>query len=553
MASLRTALVSVGCAIRNLPLAVSSLRRALLLDPTALQRRTNPVAHANSAPTERPDASSKTSVVASARELWRHGHWDQALEVLAHARGGTARRLLRRIRSERELLQSPHSAQALPQSATPARPPFHSKPGCVVHLVTNSLPHTNAGYTTRTQQILLAQKALGLDPHAITRLGHPVAQGVLTARRMDVVDGIRYHRLLPLWGIPGDAQRAMARAIDHAAVLMRTLRPAVLHAATNHANGQLALALRDRFGIPVVYEVRGFLEESWASRAEDPLAARHSDRFQLERELETQIMASADLVTTLGPAMRDEIIARGIPANRIILAPNGVDDRFLAQGAHPTDITDATETAEDLRAQWATPGLPTIGTVSTLYAHEGLDTLLRAAALLKEQGSPVHVLLIGDGPERRNLEVLAHDLGIADTTTVTGRIPFHQVHRYYLALDVFCVPRTAARVSDLVTPLKPVEAMASGIPVVASDVGGLRDLLVDPASGANPSGQRYGVLVKPEDPHDLATAVAGIVADPAAAAEMASRAHRWVAENRTWAQVARTYRAAYEGLGAVLS
>ncbi|HCK79307.1 MAG TPA: glycosyltransferase WbuB, partial [Actinobacteria bacterium] len=272
MASLRTALVSVGCAIRNLPLAVSSLRRALLLDPTALQRRANPTAHANSAPTERPDASSKTSVEASARELWRRGDWDQAIEVLADARGGTARRLLQRLSSERGLLQSPHFAKALPQSATPTSPPFQPRPGCVVHLVTNSLPHTNAGYTTRTQQILLAQKALGLDPHAITRLGHPVAQGILTARRMDVVDGIRYHRLLPLWGTPGDAQRAMELAIDQAAALTRTLRPAVLHAATNHANGQVALALRDRFGIPVVYEVRGFLEESWASRAEDPLA-----------------------------------------------------------------------------------------------------------------------------------------------------------------------------------------------------------------------------------------------------------------------------------------
>ena len=140
-----------------------------------------------------------------------------------------------------------------------------SVPGRVLHLVTDALPTTNAGYTVRTQRIAAAQREAGLDPHVVTKAGFPVAQGHLDGRRLVEVDGVPYHRLIP-YRLPSRADAAAALGLDLAARLTGRLRPAVLHAASNHLNGQLALALREDFGLPVIYEARGFWEETWLSR-----------------------------------------------------------------------------------------------------------------------------------------------------------------------------------------------------------------------------------------------------------------------------------------------
>ena len=191
----------------------------------------------------------------------------------------------------------------------------------MLHVVTNALPNTNAGYTVRTHQIAVAQRAAGMDPHVMTGCGFPVAQGRLDARSTVHLDGVVYHRLLPRL-LPRRPDRALARGLDLASGLVGQLGPAVLHAASNHINGQLALALREVYGLPVVYEVRGFLEDSWQSRHPGDLS--RSDIYRLSRDLETHCMREADLVVTLGQAMREEIVARGIPADRVLVVPNAV-------------------------------------------------------------------------------------------------------------------------------------------------------------------------------------------------------------------------------------
>jgi len=406
-------------------------------------------------------------------------------------------------------------------------------PGRILHLVTNSLPYANAGYTTRTHQILTAQKSIGLDPHALTRLGFPVAQGALMAASLDVIDGIPYHRSLPLRPLPMRATALLEREIDAASGITEQVRPGVLHAASNHWNGQVALALRDRHGIPVVYEVRGFLEESWLSRREGGDADGSStDRYRLERALETHVMMQADLVTTLGEVMKDEIIARGIDASQVLVAPNAVDRRFLEAHDDAGPLRRSLGIADDDI---------TVGVVSTLYRHEGIETLIEAVALLVSQGAPVRLLIVGDGPEREALEQRVQRAGIAEAAVMTGRVPFDQVHHYYRAIDVFCVPRIKARVSDLVTPLKPVEAMATGRAIVASDVGGLREVITDGVTG---------LLVPPDDPVALAEAVGRLLYDSDLRGGFGEAARAWVSEHRTWEQVAHRYRDAYARLGA---
>jgi glycosyltransferase involved in cell wall biosynthesis len=397
----------------------------------------------------------------------------------------------------------------------------------ILHIVTDALPTTNAGYTVRTQEIAVAQRAEGLDPHVVTRIGFPVTTGKLDARARVDVDGVPYHRLLP-WVLPQYADKTARLGVERAARLVEELRPAVLHAASNYANGLTGLALRDRYGIPLVYEVRGFWEDTWLSRHPGLDDLSSSEVYSRSRELETRCMAEADLVVTLGEAMRAEIVSRGIDPERVLIVPNGVGEDFL------TPLPDGDGLR---RALGIDPGDHVVGLVSSLVAHEGIGALLLAAQIMKNRGFPVKTLIVGDGPERTALERQAAELGI--DAVFTGRVPPERVRDYHAVLDVFVVPRTPDRVCQLVTPLKPVEAMASGLPVVVSDVAALAETVADGTTG---------VLFPPLDSGELADRLQGLLSDPHKREELGRNARERVARDRTWAHNARRYREAYAHL-----
>jgi glycosyltransferase involved in cell wall biosynthesis len=409
--------------------------------------------------------------------------------------------------------------------ALPPGPSLSPVPGRVLHIVTDALPSVNAGYTVRTQEIAVAERAVGLDPHVVTRIGFPVTGGSLDARFLVTVDGVPYHRLLP-WVLPRSADALALAHLSLASRLTASLRPSVLHAHSNYVNGMVGLALRSRYGVPLVYEVRGFWEDTWLSRhpgLEDTLRA--SEVYRATRALETHVMTSADLVVTLGEAMKAEIVSRGVPASRVLLAPNGVSSSFLSP----------LPSGESLRASLGIgPSDFVVGEVSSLFGYEGIGTLLEAAALL---GPGVKVLIVGDGSERAALERRARELGV--DAIFTGRVPPGRVRDYHAVLDVFVVPRTPDRVCQLVTPLKPVEAMASGLPVVVSDVAALAEIVSDGETG----------LVFPSlDAGALADRLRELWADPDLRRRLGANAHKWAAANRTWALDAERYREAYDRL-----
>jgi glycosyltransferase involved in cell wall biosynthesis len=438
----------------------------------------------------------------------------------------------------------------------------------VLHLVTNSLPETVAGYTIRTQGIARAQRAAGLDVHVATRIGFPVTKGHLDADDRLTVDGIDHHRVLPVH-LPLRADAALRKDIELTARLVESLRPAVLHAHSNHLNAQVALALRERFGIPVVYEVRGFLEETWRSRSTNP-HAESADAYRLARAAETQCLRAADAVVTLSEVMREAIIARGVDPDRVTVVPNCVDQAFVETAAtaasrevafagNPTEwvgLLPAKGTAREAVSEVSNPTewvglLPpkrtareaaiTVGTVGTLNAYEGIDVLIDAVAWLRHCGHDVHLRVVGDGPERTALEKRAADRVIADTTTFTGRVPHDQVAAQHQAIDVFCVPRHDLPVTRLVPPLKPVEAMALGRPVVASDLPPLRELLGPDGDGF----QRRGLLVPAGDSQALADALVHLIDAPDVRRQLGANAHDWVARTRTWSAAAQTYEQIY--------
>lgn len=454
------------------------------------------------------------------RALWQAG--DVAAIERATASGRAERRALGAIRAQIEALQP------APEDAPPTRRDAPAPAAArVLHHLTNSLPHTQSGYTLRSHAILRAQREAGLDVAATTRAAYPVTIGALGARGVDVVDGVRYERLLP-WTLRRDPERRTREAVDLLATSAQRFGADVLHATTPHTTGEVARLAARRLGLPWVYEVRGLPEETWAASHRDPAARRAveaSGRYGLIRAKETELAVAADHVVTLSETMRAELVGRGAPAERITVVPNAVPVELL-EAEHP----EPAEARERLGLR--VPG-PVVGTVTSVVDYEGLETVLRVVASLRAGGVEATALVVGDGVARPGLLRLADELGLGEHAILPGRVPRSLATTYLAALDVVLVPRRDDRVTRLVTPLKPVEAMAVGRPVVASDLPALREAVGD-----------AGRLVAPDDTPAWAEAVTNVLDDDGARRAMLSRG-REIAATRTWAANVARYHEVY--------
>ncbi|KQO01979.1 hypothetical protein ASF21_10600 [Arthrobacter sp. Leaf234] len=399
----------------------------------------------------------------------------------------------------------------------------------VLHLLTNSLPHTGSGYAQRTHSLLKAQAEAGWTVHAATRIGYPVQVGKLFAADVDVIDGVTYHRLLPVPMSRGFDERLQQQA-DELLRLALDLEPSVLHATTPFTNGIVVEQVGRALGIPWVYEARGQLADTWASTR--PAYVKASERYRLFTDREAQVMRNASLVVTLGEAMRQGIVRNGVPEDKILLSPNAVGDEYLDDPLPPAEA----------RRSLGLPGTGVfVGTVSSLVDYEGLDTLLRAVALLAPARPDLHCLIVGDGAAAASLTSLALELGIASRVTFTGRVPRHQARSYHQALDIFVVPRRDLDVTSAVTPLKPVEAMACGRAVVASDLPALREIVTDGVTG---------LLVEPESPDALAKAIARLLDDPSERSGLGTHGRAQALATRVWSHNAAELSDAYRLLEA---
>ena len=460
-------------------------------------------------------------MIARARLSWHLGEITEAVDSLA-GRTGAAARLRRRWKSESRVF-----AGAVPRVPTPST--YHPVPGRTLHFVTNSLPHTGSGYAQRTHSILVALRNAGRESVAVTRLGYPVLVGTPMAAAEDAVDGIRYLRLLP-----NRVERGMEGQIRQQtsmlAAAVAEYRPAVLHTTTHFVNAVSVRAVAEAFGIPWVYEVRGQLADTWASTR--PASARLSERYRLFREREAECVRSADAVVTLGSAMRDEILAQGVAAERVVLCPNAVGEDFLETPRHAADAC---------RAVGLDSGKRYIGTVSSIVAYEGLDDLVSAFAILVPRHPDLRLLLAGDGVALPALKRQAERLGVADRVVFAGRVPRNVASLYHQALEVFVVPRKDLDVTRSVTPLKPVEAAASSRPVVASNLPALAELVRDGETG---------LLVPPEDPAGLAAGIERLIMDRELGQRLGAAGRDWAVRQRTWSANAQKYGALYDRMAA---
>lgn len=388
----------------------------------------------------------------------------------------------------------------------------------LAYVLAMSLPQDRTGYSMRTQSLVKALAAQGRSVVCLTRPGFPWTRGVSEADRTDMVEGILYRRT----GTPTDrAPQTLGEVLALETTMIQELgklRPRRVMAASDYATAIPVLLAAQRLGLPFLYEARGFWEISRAAR--EP-GFRDSEAFATAQALEGAVAAKADLVLTLNGPMRDELIARGVAAERIALLPNAADPDALFP--IPRDVALASRLG-------LTDAVPVIGYVGSFSDYEGLEDLILAGAELMKRGQDFRLLLVGWDSRGENrigpaLRALAEKLGLSERLIMPGAVDQNEVAKWYSLIDIAPVPRRPYQVTRLVSPLKPREAMAMGKAVVLSDLPPMAEMVRPGETGCLfPSGDHMA----------LAQVLSELVADPARRKALGCAAREAIVKEHSW-------------------
>lgn len=393
----------------------------------------------------------------------------------------------------------------------------------VLHILDHSIP-LHSGYTFRTRAILEQQRKLGWETFHITSAKHVGGRAAV-----ETVDGLDFFRSPDPEGVfanlPVVNQWAIVKSLEKRLdEIIPQIQPDILHAHSPALNGLAALAMSKKYRIPLVYECRAFWEDAAVDHG---TTQENSLRYRATKALETHVFKRADAVTTICEGLRNDIISRGVMADKITVIPNAVDiDKFtFGETADP-----------ELVSELNLVGKQVLGFIGSFYAYEGLLLLLDALPSILESKPDVRLLLVGGGPQQKQIKNKIQALGLRDVVVVTGRVPHEQIQRYYNLVDLLVYPRLSMRLTELVTPLKPLEAMAQGRLLVASDVGGHHELIQDKSTG---------YLFKAGDRASLADTVLFALNDRPRWDEMRRAGRRYVEEERNWRSSVERYQDVY--------
>ena len=472
-------------------------------------------------------------VRAYVRGRYRNGYFEDLASLKSAARSDALKVLFDRAVQDSQILRYGFNMPK-PTDVKPLADVDQNRSLCLLH---NSLPIDSGGYATRTHGLLTGIALHGLQVAGVTRLGYPHDRAVSGSRveieACNVVDGISYHRLPHpdvAYGKTPVIDYLKANILAHIPLVERE-RPAILHGMSNFANGVTAGFLARRFGLKSIYEVRGLWEITRASR--DPAYAA-SDSFRQFVRMEAEACNNVDRVICITEALKREMIRRGVGAAKISVVPNGVDvARFRPRPARK-NLADRLGIADtDV----------VIGYVGSIVDYEGLDDLLWAVRILvKELGLvAVRLLVVGDGDVLGALRELARQLGLSDRVIFTGRVPYDEVEDYYSLISIAPFPRRPLPVCEMVSPLKPLEAMAMEKCVLVSSVAALAEMVEH---------DRTGLIFEKGDVPSLVETLRRAIAKPDLRARLGQWARAWVETERSWTSLSAKVVALYREMGA---
>ena len=398
----------------------------------------------------------------------------------------------------------------------------------ILHIFDHSVP-LHSGYAFRSLSILQEQRARGWETFQLTSPKH-----ILSSPPVEFVDGFEFYRTPPITGwltrVPVLRELAEMRATTkRLESVARLIRPNVLHAHSPVLNAIPALIVGRRLGIPVVYEVRAF----WEDAATDLGTSKEGSlRYKATHALESFALRHADAVTTICEGLRSDIVGRGIAEDNVTVIPNAVDIESFA---------DAPERDSELATKLGLADKKVLGFIGSFYAYEGLHLLIEALPKILAGVPETRVLLVGGGPQEPRLKALSHEMGVADKVVFAGRVPHSTVGQYYGLIDILVYPRISIRLTELVTPLKPLEAMAQRKMLIASDIGGHRELIRHGETG---------ILFKAGSAQGLADAVLWTLANRDKWPDQLERARHYVEDERSWARSVSNYERVYGAIAA---
>ncbi|RYY29004.1 MAG: glycosyltransferase, exosortase A system-associated [Sphingomonadales bacterium] len=393
----------------------------------------------------------------------------------------------------------------------------------ILHILDHGLP-LHSGYTFRTRALLKAQIARGWDVAAVTGPRH----GDYAADD-EVIDGLQFYRTPPVnSSLPVIGEwREVNRFAQRIRTVAKAFKPDILHAHSPVLDAMAGQRAADSLKLPFVYEIRAFWEDAAVGNG---TGTEGNWKYNLTRALETRAVKRADAVAVICEGLRCDLVRRGVDPGKIFVSPNGVDLNVFGE---PLDYDQV------LGRALGVEGGETIGFIGSFYDYEGLDVLIDAMPELVRLRPSMHLVLVGGGPCEEALRAQAAASPAAERIKFIGRVPHHEVDRYYSLIDVLVYPRKKMRLTDLVTPLKPLEAMAQRKLVAASDVGGHRELIRDGDTGT---------LFKPDDPKALAHSVAGVFGDYDHWDARRARARAFVEAERNWSINVARYDSVYQKL-----
>ncbi|WP_422345797.1 TIGR04063 family PEP-CTERM/XrtA system glycosyltransferase [Parasphingorhabdus sp.] len=397
----------------------------------------------------------------------------------------------------------------------------------ILHILDHSLP-LHSGYCFRTRAIMKAQIASGLHVAGVTGVRQD-QHGFEAKQPLEQADGLSFFRTLRDVSGPSPVRewREISAFADRIAEVVQEWRPDVLHAHSPALNGLAALRVAQKTGLPLVYEIRAFWEDAAVGNG---TGREGSPRYWLTRQLENHVVNGADAVAVICEGLKADLVTRGVAKEKITVSPNGVDLSLFGKPPAPD---------EALRRELGLSGKSVLGFIGSFYDYEGLDDLIAAMPRLQARCPDAHLLLVGGGPMEKQLKAQVAASSAASAITFTGRVPHEEVERYYGLMDVMVYPRKSMRLTELVTPLKPLEAMAQGRIVAASDIGGHRELIEDGVTGT---------LFPAGFPEKIAQKLADLLKNRAEWPQTVETAKKFVEADRNWSSNILRYNPVYQRL-----
>lgn len=425
-----------------------------------------------------------------------------------------------------DFVESGMKTEALPGKA----PAKTVRPLRVLHVLDHSWP-VHTGYSIRSLHLIAAQYRLGLRPQALTG---PLQMVDDPDAVETVVENISYRRT-PFRGKFSEWAISRRRPILREAVVVRLIRNRILELTANesvdliHAHspalcGLGALQAARSKGIPFVYELRAFWEDAAVDQKK---TAALSLRYRLSQKLENYVVHRADSVVGIAQSILDELKKRRTDPAKLFHVPNGVDVEKFSPVSRD----------EGLAARLGLGGEPVLGFIGSLYRWEGVAWLVHAVAELRGRGTACKLLIVGDGEEMPAVREAVRQLNAEDFIQVLGRVPHGEIERYYSLVDVLVYPRHSIRLTELVTPLKPLEAMALGKAILGSDVGGIREL-VEP--------EKTGVLYRADNVEDFCVQAKRLLSQTSLQCKLGEEARKFILREKDWNVLAQRYIDVYD-------